>query len=118
MATTPNGYPYPVGTDLVNTGDDTLHALADAADTKGSITASGFGSFPAPSGLNTPVTLAVVLPAGRFTATPGVTITGVGNNPERSSMSAIPNTTNGFLAYLSRNQGLTSTDFYWQAIQD
>ena len=44
MGTTPNGYPYPEDTDLVNQGAQAVKALATAVDTQLRKTASGVAS--------------------------------------------------------------------------
>jgi hypothetical protein len=69
MATTAKGFPYPVGTDRVQDGDDAIKALAEAVGnyhgariwaTRVSITISNAASGNA----------AVTFPAGHFTAAP------------------------------------------------
>lgn len=79
MATTPKGYPYPVGTDRVRDGDDVIHALADKLDaTVPYAMAAGSTAIAvtnAPSGTTT-----VTFPAGRFTQPPLVVATVVGSS--------------------------------------
>lgn len=64
-ATTPNGLPYPLGTDRVMDGDDAIKALATAIRY---CVVSGTVNFAA-----TPTApVAVTFPAGLFTAAPHV----------------------------------------------
>lgn len=51
MANTPNGFPYPLGTDRVMDGDDAIHALASSVDARfdvlrGKITRGVVGVVP------------------------------------------------------------------------
>lgn len=71
-ANTPKGYPYPLGTDRLMDGDDAIHALATAVDTKLGVAAAG--SFTAANSAtnSAPVTTAVTFPVGLFTAPPVV----------------------------------------------
>jgi hypothetical protein len=80
MATTPNGYPYPVGTDRVMDGDDAIHNLATKVDDRlsGGVWSMTV-SCPTTNGSN--VTTAVTFPAGKFTQPPNVTATPVSGNP-------------------------------------
>jgi hypothetical protein len=82
-STTPKGFPYPLGTDRLMDGDDAIHDLALAVDTKVGVIAAGLATIPAPGALNTVASVAVTLPAGRFTSTPfavaSVNSTGIGN---------------------------------------
>lgn len=41
---TPNGYPYPVGSEMVRDGDNAIRALAEAADVKVPLRALGTGA--------------------------------------------------------------------------
>ncbi len=91
-ANTAKGYPYPLGTDRLMDGDDAIHNLATAVDTKLGVAASGTAQLTTPASGNG--TVAVTFPAGRFTGTPNavaclastasvvtdgnVTVTGVG----------------------------------------
>jgi hypothetical protein len=74
MATTPKGYPYPIGTDRVVDGDNAIQALATAVDTILGLSACGVVSIPITApGVNASVT--VTFPVGRFTAPPQVQAT-------------------------------------------
>lgn len=74
MGTTPKGYPYPEGTDLVMDGDDAIQALAEAVDAKstygiaaGTVQVTGITVGNAQS-------VTVTFPAGRFTNDVYITI--------------------------------------------
>lgn len=86
MATTAHGYPYPLGTDRVMDGDDVIHALADAIDTKLGVSANGVATIA-----NVPVTtlasVSVTFPAGRFTVAPQVVATRAGSTAAAASTS-------------------------------
>lgn len=71
-ANTPNGLPYPLGTDRVMDGDDAIKALAQKVDdnVKAGI-ASGVVNPTMAGGLDGPG-LVVTLPVGRFTVAPNV----------------------------------------------
>jgi hypothetical protein len=73
-ANTPNGYPYPLGTDRVMDGDDSIHSLADAVDTKLRTSAAGVATITVAVGAATG-NVAVTFPAGRFLAAPAVQVT-------------------------------------------
>lgn len=78
MANTAHGYPYPLGTDRVMDGDDAIHALADAVESKLRASAAGLvvvNIAAAGSG-----SVAVTFPAGRFLAAPAVSV-GVHTSP-------------------------------------
>lgn len=74
-STTTNGYPYPLGTDRVMDGDDSIHALADKVEANlkaGVLAGTVSGQIPANGTESPPVT--VTLPVGRF-LTPPVVVT-------------------------------------------
>lgn len=118
MPNTPNGYPYPVGTDLVSGGDDVLQSLALAADSKAGQNASGRATVPAPAALNTPMSVTVVFPSGRFggvNVPVGVATAEVGL-PQRATVSVSTITAGGMVIYAARLAGpLDPTDVHWQA---
>lgn len=70
-AQTAKGYPYPLGTDRVMDGDDSIHALADAVDAKQPF-ATWVGTASVSVVANTAANVAVTLPAGRFTQPPRI----------------------------------------------
>src|SRR5262245_3746001 len=72
-ATTPKGFPYPLGTDRVMDGDDAIKALATAVDTKLGLAASGTATVNTVGGQT--VSVPITFPAGLFTAPPNVTAT-------------------------------------------
>lgn len=69
-STTTKGYPYPVGTDRVMDGDDSIKSLAEAVDTKLGVGAAGVVTINVSA--STPASGAVTFPVGRFTTTPVV----------------------------------------------
>lgn len=69
-ANTPRGYPYPLGTDRVMDGDDSIRALAEAVDTKLGVIASGAVTVTVTNSVSG--FAAVVFPAGMFTVPPKV----------------------------------------------
>lgn len=69
-ANTPLGYPYPLGTDRVMDGDDAIHNLATAVDTRAGVFASGLAQIASVGG--TTVGVAITLPVGRFTLPPNI----------------------------------------------
>jgi hypothetical protein len=73
-ANTANGYPYPLGTDRVMDGDDSIHALAQAVDDRLRVSAAGSAAIPAqPSAAA--ITFAITFPVGRFATAPQVVAT-------------------------------------------
>lgn len=68
-ATTPKGYPYPLGTDRLMDGDDAIHNLAQALDDNVGRVAAGQVTVNITT-LNTPASTAVTFPVGRFNASP------------------------------------------------
>jgi hypothetical protein len=71
-STTAHGYPYPVGTDRVTDGDNAIQALAERIDTTLGAIASGVANVTFPGAVPGSTITVVTLPAGRFTAPPGV----------------------------------------------
>lgn len=91
MATTAHGYPYPLGTDRVMDGDDVIHSLADKVDTN-----LGYGMFSGQvsltiNALNTPVSVAVTFPVGRFTVAPNVAV-GLNTGAPNTNMGSMSGT--------------------------
>ena len=86
-ANTAKGYPYPLGTDRVMDGDDSIHSLASAVDTRVGVAAAGTVTTAVPSALNTQVSVAVTFPVGLFTATPAVTVSAGGGAPQQVACS-------------------------------
>lgn len=79
-ATTPKGYPYPLGTDRLTDGDDAIHSLATAVDTKLGAAASGAVNVPVAIG-QASASVVVTFPAGRFSVAPVVVAGSSGTNP-------------------------------------
>ena len=117
-ATTPKGYPYPLGTDRVMDGDDAIASLANAVDTKLGVAAAGIFTTGAPPTPNTPITTALTFPAGRFTAAPIVTA-----SPNTSAVAIVAPigissiTASGCNISFSRSSGTTAITVCWQAVQ-
>jgi hypothetical protein len=79
MATTPKGYPYPVGTDLVKDGDNAIQSLATVVDTQ--LPARVWVGFTQVNVSGTSsATIVVTFPVGRFTQTPRVFATVAGTS--------------------------------------
>ena len=115
-ANTAKGYPYPVGTDRVMDGDNDIRALAEKVDTRAGVMVSGTAVTGVPGSLNTGVSVAVTFPAGLFTATPAVVVTGLGSVVE-GGISVAP-TTSGVTVYGSKKSGaLVAMTVYWFAHQ-
>lgn len=118
-ANTAKGYPYPVGTDRVMDGDDSIHNLATAVDTKLGLAAAGVFTTGAPTAVNTPVTTALTFPAGRFTAPPAVTA-----SPMTSAVTVVAPigvssiTAAGCNISFARSSGTTAIQVTWLAIQN
>ena len=68
-ANTAKGYPYPLGTDRLMDGDDSIHALATAVETLLGVAAMGTVVVVLTTGAFTGNT-AVTFPVGRFAAAP------------------------------------------------
>lgn len=66
-ANTPKGYPYPLGTDRVMDGDDSIHALATAVDKRQAVW--GTGTVPLVN-TGSAANVAVTFPASSFTVPP------------------------------------------------
>jgi hypothetical protein len=82
---TPNGYPYPDDSDPVAQGAQAIKALATKVDTQLRASAAGTASISVSNAALGSV--AVTLPAGRFTAPPRVAVTS-GNSAFFGSVSA------------------------------
>jgi hypothetical protein len=77
---TAHSYPYPLGTDRVMDGDDSIKNLANAIETKCAASASGTAVTPACIALNTPVSVSITFPAGRFLSAPRVQVCSTGSS--------------------------------------
>jgi hypothetical protein len=117
-ANTAKGYPYPLGTDRVMDGDDSIKALAEAVDVHLGRAASGVATTPVSSALNAPVTVAVTFPVGRFSAPPQVNVTAVGANPAWSTGIAATATTGGVTLTAAKVYGgNAAASLAWVAVQ-
>jgi hypothetical protein len=115
--TTPRGYPYPVGTDLISQGDDTMRQLAQALDTLGGVSAAGSVTVVI-AAVNDPVNVAVTFPAGRFTTPPICVVTAHTSLPQNAHVAvstAAPITTTGFTVNGARSSGTQNIVTHWQA---
>jgi hypothetical protein len=97
-------------------GDDVIHSLATAVDTQLGVMASGQTSIPI-TAVNTPVSVAVTFPAGRFTAPPNMATTANAAAPQNFAVSVQTVTATGFLLWGNRAVGNTSFFGYWIAHQ-
>jgi hypothetical protein len=113
-ATTPKGYPYPVGTDRVADGDNAIQALATMVDTAAGVLASGLVGIPALGAQ----TVAVTFPVGRFTVAPLVALTSnaTASTSNPVSLGAVSVTTAGFTVSANRASG-GAYSVYWIAHQ-
>lgn len=116
-ATTPHAYPYPLGTDLVSDGDNTLAALATMIDTKLGVWAAGTATVPIVAA-GTGASIAVTFPVGRFTAAPVVVCSPEMGNPfQDPRATAINATTSGFTCWAARMAGTAALAVWWRAVQ-
>jgi len=115
---TAKGYPYPLGTDLVSSGDDTIKALAQFLDGTASTRAGGTVTVNT-TALNVPVSTSVTFPAGRFTAAPQVITTARVSNPQTATTAANNATATGVVIWGARTSAgnLNPFDIDWVAIQ-
>lgn len=107
---TTHGYPYPLGTDRVQDGDDVIHSLADKVEAQVAATASGTVTVTT-TAADTIATTAVTFPAGRFPAgkTPRVFL---------QQQSQLPGATGNYSAMWSTavtNTGFTANCRRWNA---
>lgn len=119
MASTPKGYPYPVGTDRVADGDDAIKSLAEFVDVRLGLAASGFFTSAAAASSGAVVATAITFPVGLFTVPPVVTMTAYATNPETANVSfgSMPTTT-GFSARTQRPGSTAVLGCSWIAIQN
>lgn len=114
-ANTPKGYPYPLGTDRLMDGDDVIHSLASAVDSKLGVMASGAVTITVVTG-GTPVTVAVTFPVGLFTAVPNC-FAGYGGTVNLNNGAGVQGpTTAGVNVSAVRNSAGTLNCF-WLAVQ-
>jgi hypothetical protein len=114
---TPKGYPYPLGTDLVSSGDNTIQALATFLDGQAGTRASGTITANV-SVINTPVSVAVTYPVGRFTATPQVMATARAANPQTTAVGANGHSASGVNIFAARVSGTANpSEVDWFAVQ-
>jgi|SRR6185369_543 len=114
-ATTPKGFPYPLGTDRLADGDDAIHSLATAVDTKLGVAAAGNAAVNVTTG-GTASTLAVTFPVGLFTAAPVCVCTYQLAATTNAAVSAQSPTTTGFTISAVRATAGTMNVF-WFAVQ-
>ena len=113
-ATTPKGYPYPLGTDRVMDGDDSIHALATAVDTNLGVQASGKATIPVVSN-TTNYSVSVTYPVGRFTETPHAVATAISSAAAAVFYTVGAGNASGFAIYGQRTSGSGPFDCYWIA---
>lgn len=115
-ANTGHGYPYPVGTDRVMDGDDSIKNLAEKVDQQLGVSACGVATVPITAG-GVVATIAVSFPAGRFTAAPAVVTTINTGVPDTFHANAISITTTGFTIQGIRATGNSPFPVSWIAMQ-
>jgi hypothetical protein len=120
-ANTPRGYPYPVGTDRVMDGDDAIHNLATAVDTRLGVSATGTVTHPFNNATQSVV--AVTFPAGRFVNPPVAVLqslivgAGAGASGMWLRLNGAPTAT-GFSSVLNTGAAQTATfTAYWHAVE-
>lgn len=116
-ANTPNGLPYPLGTDPLAQGDDAIHALADELNKRvpyrlAFATGVAVGGVLAGNNLNIPV----VYPVGLFTQTP-IILAITGSN--RLGLAVLANTKDGATLQVANFTSATAaaTTLQWVAMQ-
>src|SRR5262245_739598 len=116
-ANTAKGYPYPLGTDRVMDGDDAIHNLASAIDTKLGAQASGKVTIPVASN-NPTYGVAVTYPVGRFVNAPAVSVCCAVNPPTNAvaSIGSSGGSVTGVTIFGVRTTGSGTFDVYWQAV--
>lgn len=115
-ATTPKGYPYPVGSDLVMEGDDAIQALAETIDRR-LPAAMWAANVTVPNATGTKA-VSVTFPSGLFEVAPIVVIGPRTSAPQNRSMwGAIGVTTSGFQAYTYYGGDATDLGGAWVAVQ-
>lgn len=114
-ASTPHGYPYPLGTDRVMDGDDAIHNLATAVDTQLGAAAQGTVSCPI-TAVSTPVSVSITFPSGRFNAVPAVTLGAGGTNPDFFRVSVSNVTATGCILWGYRATGSAAFPISWIAL--
>src|SRR4029453_9056692 len=90
MATTPKGYPYPVGTDRVMDGDNVMQSMAEKVDTALACTASGRTTVVTTGAAPSNGSTAVTFPAGRFNTTPKVVMSQASQLPAAAAEFSTP----------------------------
>ena len=114
---TSKGFPYPIGTDKVSQGDDTLQALAvklndgAGASASGFVTVTGFTSPPQTRNVT------VTFPVGRFTDVPYATVVGRLTNPDSGSVGVLNVTAAGMTVYAFRAASASDINTSWVAHQ-
>jgi hypothetical protein len=118
-ANTPKGYPYPLGTDRVMDGDDAIHSLATAIDTKLGVAASGRYTAADAASAGAVQTTVVTFPVGLFTAAPVVMIVNETTNPTDIFTSVALNSTTTSSSSLRslRKASVAGVPCAWLAVQ-
>lgn len=115
-STTPHGYPYPLGTDRLTDGDESIRDLALAVDGRLGVIAGGTVNVPIVAAGNA-VTVAVTYPAGRFTALPSLSVTPLSTAPGSVRSSVRDPLATGFTLVGSRDSGTNAFPVQWIAVQ-
>lgn len=119
-ATTPKGFPYPLGSDPLNAGDDAIAALASKLDEVLGASCSGVVSIPI-TAVNTNASVAVTFPVGVFLTSGqpphAVLVTARANAPATLKVSAGTATWTGCILYGSRSSGNQPFNAEWEAVR-
>lgn len=118
-ATTTKGYPYPLGTDRLMDGDDAIHNLADAVNTKAGTLAGGVLTVPVTVNA-TNYQVAVTFPVGRFVNPPRVVCSTLGTAPANTAccvyQNSLPTATGCVITGVRNSGGGTPFDVHWIAV--
>jgi len=114
-ANTPLGFPYPVGTDRVTDGDDSIRALAEAVEAKIGIFRCGTVVVDTPT--TSAGTVAVTFPAGLFTAIPAVGASCQASAPIQWAAGGYAPTTTGMQVKAQKTTGAATVTVSWWAAQ-
>jgi hypothetical protein len=112
---TPKGYPYPLGTDRLADGDDAIHSLATAIDTRLGVACSGVTVVNVATG-GTAGIVAVTFPAGLFTVAPTCLATWAGTALATTACAISGPATTGMNVSGVR-AGVGTLNVHWLAIQ-
>lgn len=116
-ANTTRGWPYPLGTDRVMDGDDAIRAIAEKLDAVLGYGLCG-GTVVLPiTAANTPASVTVTFPVGRFATSPFVLVTSyVGGNASAITSYANTLSATGVNIVGVRDSGAAGWTVHWAAL--